>query len=216
MRTILFAGGDPGALSYLRALDYHGAFLVAVDRGLALMHELGLDPDAFVGDADSAPADLLAGLDAVRTRIVRLPSHKDVSDLEAAFDFLTAEGRTGAVLVLAGLGGRLDHSLFNLQLASRRMNGFEEIVFEDSRCQAKPLVGVNTMRFSSGATISFVPMTEEVELTLTGFEYPLTHALIPLGSTRTLSNVARDDTQQVIVDHGTVMMIAWNELQTIP
>jgi thiamine pyrophosphokinase len=214
-QTILFAGGDPGLLSCLRALDYGGSFLVAVDRGLAVVDELGLTPDVFVGDADSVPPGLLAGLDPERTRIVRLSSHKGVSDLEAAFDLLTAEGRRGTVLVLAGLGGRLDHSLFNLQLAARRMVDFEEISFEDSRCQVKPLRGSNTAHFAPGMTVSFVPMTGEVELTLIGFEYPLTHALVAQGSTRTLSNLTHDGVQQVIVDRGTVMMIAWNESQNI-
>jgi thiamine pyrophosphokinase len=214
-QTILFAGGDPGLLSYLRALDCSGSFLVAVDRGLAVIDELGLTPDVFIGDADSVPPGLLAGLDHERTHIVRLPSHKEVSDLEAAFDLLTAEGRRGTVLVVAGLGGRLDHSLFNLQLAARRMVDFEEISFEDSRCQVKPLRGSNTTHFAPGMTVSFVPMTSEVELTLIGFEYLLAHALVAQGSTRTLSNVTHDSVQQVIVDRGTVMMIVWNEPQNI-
>lgn len=214
--TIIFAGGDPGSYSYLCEIDYAAAFLVAVDCGLAVMAKLELTPDLFVGDADSVPPDLLARLDPARTRIVRLPSHKDVSDLEATFELLATEGYKETVLVLAGLGGRLDHSVLNLQLAVRRMADFEGISFEDSRCQARPLMGCNITRFASGMTVSFVPMTGEVELTLIGFEYPLTHALIPQGSTRTLSNVTQDSVQQVIVDRGVVVMIAWNGLQSIP
>ncbi len=216
VRTILFAGGDPGSMSYLRTLDYGDAFLVAVDRGLAVMDELGLTPDVFVGDADSVPPGLLAGLDPECTRIVRLPLHKDVSDLEAAFELLSAEGRRETVLVLAGLGGRLDHSVLNLQLATRRMVDFEAISFEDGRCLVQPLRGATSTRFAPGVTVSFVPMTSEVELTLIGFEYPLRHALIPQGSTRTLSNVTQGSVQQVIVDRGAVVMIAWNGPQDIP
>src|SRR5450756_909815 len=104
--------GDPGSLSYLRTVDYSDAFLVAVDRGLAVMAEVGLTPDLFVGDGDSVVPELLVGLDRSRTRVVILPARKDVSDLEAAFDLLVTMGRQGSVLVLAGLGGRLDHCLF--------------------------------------------------------------------------------------------------------
>jgi thiamine pyrophosphokinase len=214
VNNVLFAGGDPGPLSYLRSVDYGGSFLVAVDRGLAVMTELGLAPDLFVGDADSVPADLLAGLDPERTRIVRLSPHKDVSDLEAAFDILAAEKRTGTVLVLAGLGGRVDHALLNLQLAARRLADFESISFEDDRCQARPLRGSNAMCLAEGTIVSFVPIIGDVELTLVGFEFPLVHAWIAQGSTRTLSNVAHAGEQQVIVDRGTVMMIAWKESQT--
>ncbi len=213
--TIIFAGGDPGSFSYLRSVDYSDAFLVAVDRGLAVMVELGLIPDLFVGDCDSVAPELVAGLDHDRTRVVSLPVQKDVSDLEAAFDLVAAAERHGAVLVLAGLGGRLDHSLFNLQLTAQRVVDFEGISFEDSRCQVNLLREGTITRFVPGMTVSFVPMVDETELTLIGFKYPLTHALIRQGSTRTLSNVTQGSSQQVIVDRGTVAMIAWKESQDI-
>jgi thiamine pyrophosphokinase len=213
--TIVFAGGDPGSFSYLRSVDYSDAFLVAVDRGLAVMVELELTPDLFVGDCDSVAPELVAGLDHDRTQVISLPVQKDVSDLEAAFDLLAATERHGTVLVLAGLGGRLDHSLFNLQLAARRVVDFEGMTFEDSRCQVKLLTNRNITRFFPGMTVSFMPMVDEVELTLIGFKYPLIHALILQGSTRTLSNVTQGSIQQVIVDRGTVAMIAWKEPQDI-
>ena len=207
--TIVFAGGDSGSFTYLRTLDYAGAFLVAVDRGLGVMAELGLSPDLFVGDGDSVIPELLAGLDRGRTRVVILPAHKDVSDLEAAFDLLVTMGRHDSLLVLAGLGGRLDHCLFNLQLAVRHLADFEDITFEDDRCLVRPLMHSNALQLLPHTSVSFVPVTREVELSLMGFEYLLSHAVVQRGSTRTLSNVACGLVQQVIVERGTVVMIAW-------
>jgi len=214
--TIVFAGGDPGSFSYLRTVDYADAFLVAVDRGLTVMTELGLTPDLFVGDGDSVVPELLAGLDRDRTRVVMLPAHKDVSDLEAAFDLLVTMGRQGSVLVLAGLGGRLDHCLFNLQLAARHVADFEDITLEDDRCLVRVLTSSNALQLLAGTTVSFVPVTWEVELSLTGFEYPLSHAVVQRGSTRTLSNVACGLVQQVIVERGIVVMIAWKVQSDLP
>ncbi|MCX6063103.1 MAG: thiamine diphosphokinase [Caldiserica bacterium] len=214
--TIVFAGGDPGSFSYLRTVEFSGAFLVAVDRGLAVMSELGLTPDLFVGDGDSVSPELLAGLDRERTRVVTLPAHKDVSDLEAAFDLLVTMEQHGSMLVLAGLGGRLDHCLFNLQLAARHLADFEDITFEDDRCLVRPLMGNNALQLPSGTTVSFVPVTPEVELSLTGFAYPLSRAVVQQGSTRTLSNVACGLVQQVVVERGTVVMIAWKGESDIP
>ncbi|MCX6097578.1 MAG: thiamine diphosphokinase [Caldiserica bacterium] len=214
--TIVFAGGDPGSFSYLRTVDFSGAFLVAVDRGLAVISELGLTPDLFVGDGDSVSPELLAGLDRERTRVVTLPAHKDVSDLEAAFDLLVAMEQHGSILVLAGLGGRLDHCLFNLQLAARHLADFEDITFEDDRCLVRPLMGNNVLQLLSGTTVSFVPVTPEVELSVTGFAYPLLRAVVQQGSTRTLSNIACGLVQQVVVERGTVVMIAWKGESDIP
>jgi thiamine pyrophosphokinase len=214
--TIVFAGGDPGSFSYLRTVDYADAFLVAVDRGLAVTAELGLIPDLFVGDGDSVVPELLAGLDRERTRVVILPAHKDVSDLEAAFDLLVTMEQHGSVLVLAGLGGRLDHCLFNLQLAARHLGDFADITFEDDQSLVRPLTGSNALQLLSGTTVSFVPVTREVELSLMGFAYPLSHMVVQLGSTRTLSNVACGLVQQVVVERGTVVMIAWKVRRDIP
>jgi len=214
--TIVFAGGDPGSFSYLRSIEFAGAFLVAVDRGLAVMSELGLAPDLFVGDGDSVAPALLAGLNRERTQMVTLPVHKDVSDLEAALDLLVTLERRSSVLVLAGLGGRLDHCLFNLQLAARHLADFEDIAFEDDQCLVRPLQGSTALQLPSGATVSFVPATQEVELSLTGFAYPLSHAVIRQGSTRTLSNVACGRVQLVVVDRGAVFMIAWKGKGDIP
>ncbi|MHC1679611.1 MAG: thiamine diphosphokinase [Candidatus Cryosericum sp.] len=216
MSTIVFAGGDPGSFSSLRTVEVVDAFLVAVDRGLTVMSQLGLTPDLFVGDGDSVVPELLAGLDRERTRVVTLPAQKDVSDLEAAFDLLVTMERRGSVLVLAGLGGRLDHCLFNLQLAARHLADFEDITFEDDRCLVRPLAGSNVLQLLSGTTVSFVPVTPEVELSLTGFAYPLSRAVVLQGSTRTLSNVACGLVQQVVVERGTVVMIAWKREGGIP
>ena len=214
--TIVFAGGDSGSFSYLRTVEFAGAFLVAVDRGLAVMSELGLTPDLFVGDGDSVVPELLAGLNRQRTRVVILPARKDVSDLEATFDLMATMQPHASVLVLAGLGGRLDHCLFNLLLAARHLADFEDITFEDDRCLVRPLRGSNALQLMSGTTVSFVPATPEVELSLTGFAYPLSRAVVQQGSTRTLSNVACGLVQLVVVDRGAVVMIAWKGKGDIP
>ena len=205
--VVMVAGGEPGSLAFLHGFEWGGRYVVAVDRGLDTVSTLGLTPDLFVGDGDSARSDLVAALDPRRTRVVTLPVHKDVSDLEAAFDQLATMGFSGPVVVLAGLGGRLDHLLFNLQLAVRYMKVFEDICFEDETCLARPLAGAIDLVLPPGHIVSLVPQTEQVQLTLDGFEYPLVHATVAQGSTRTLSNVARAPLQRVAVEQGTALMI---------
>lgn len=210
-RTILFLGGDPGPVSFLRSLNYDGAYLVAVDRGLGVMYDLNLVPDVFVGDEDSVSPRLLQGLGKQRTRVVRLPARKNVSDFEAALDLLRQDGRADPVLALAGLGGRVDHLMFNLQLAARYSGDFEAVAFEDGRCRVDMLCGKQTRHLAPGTTVSFIPMEAGTEITLRGFEYPLTHMALVQGSTRTLSNVTRTEKQVITVAHGIVAMVAWKK-----
>ncbi len=49
------------------------------------------------------------------------------------------------------------------------------------------------MKITKGTTVSFLPTSRDVELSLNGFKYSGEHITIPLGSTRGLSNVSVHD-----------------------
>lgn len=91
---------------------YHsGRFdcVVAVDGGFAALEKAGIKPDMAVGDFDSL------GYVPRAKRVSRYPEHKDMSDMEIgftkAFNF-----KHDTVYMYGGIGGRLDHTLANLQL----------------------------------------------------------------------------------------------------
>ena len=97
---------SPALAGLLRAEDY----LIACDAGYCNCKALGRQPDAVVGDFDSAPRP--------RTRpgeaLVVLPHVKDDTDTQYAARLAVQRGCTEALL-LGCLGGpRLEHTLANL------------------------------------------------------------------------------------------------------
>lgn len=87
------------------------AFVIACDRGYEYAERLGLRPDLIVGDFDSAPPP------ATDAPVRRLPTRKDDTDtMYAARCALEAGYRD--VAVCCAFGGRLDHTLANLQTAA--------------------------------------------------------------------------------------------------
>lgn len=84
------------------------ATIVAVDAGWQQAQKLGLTPDLVLGDFDSAPPPPSA------KKLLRLPAEKDDTDTYYAARYAVAQGAT-QVSILGGLGGRLDHTLANLQ-----------------------------------------------------------------------------------------------------
>lgn len=92
------------------------SFCIAADGGLDLIQELGIVPDLIIGDMDSLEGgNILARLSLNEAvRIKRLPAEKDDTDmlaairegLEAGCDFFELYG---------ALGGRIDHTLANIQ-----------------------------------------------------------------------------------------------------
>lgn len=102
----------------IRALLKPDDYIVCLDGGYDIALAQGIRPDLLLGDFDSVSADLPAGEDANGIEIRRYPPEKDYTDLELAFRVLDP-GKTPELLVIGGLGGRLDQTAINLQMLAR-------------------------------------------------------------------------------------------------
>jgi thiamine pyrophosphokinase len=94
-----------------------GDFVIAADGGAAALQKSGITPDLFIGDFDSLPDGFVLPVDGGESSIIRLPREKDDTDMLAAIK----EGwKRGLRLfhIYGGLGGRLDHSIANIQCAA--------------------------------------------------------------------------------------------------
>jgi thiamine pyrophosphokinase len=164
-----------------------GARVIAADSGMAHAGPLGVTPELWVGDFDSADASLIA-----RHRDVPREAHppdKDATDGSLAI--ASAISRGGDDFVLAGgLGGQADHTLGHfgqiLYLARIGLPGF--ITSGDE--EAHPIVpGTTTLDIPPQSRLSLIPFVDLGGLTLEGVRWPLSSRDVPLGSTLTLSNV---------------------------
>lgn len=86
---------------------------IAADGGLDAMQRLGVAPDLLIGDLDSAKNAPPVGLP-----LLRLPTHKDITDTDAAVREAQNRGCT-RFLMYGLLGGRPDHSFANVTLLAR-------------------------------------------------------------------------------------------------
>ncbi len=103
--VIVCAGPGQGERPALEPDD----FIIACDGGLHTAKALGLIPHLIVGDFDSYTGPLPEGI-----AVVRLKAEKDDTDSMAAIKIGLERGFTDFFLLNA-LGGRLDHTLGNLQ-----------------------------------------------------------------------------------------------------
>ena len=102
-------------------------FVIAADNGLSYLLEMGILPDIVIGDYDSLSPEgqrTLRELEETQPeRVVHLPVEKDDTDTMAAVREGLARGYD-AFYLYAALGGRLDHTLANIQtLAFIRSKG---------------------------------------------------------------------------------------------
>ncbi len=93
-------------------------YVIAVDGGLSYCGVLGIEPDLILGDFDSVSEQekqaVLQLKQEIPERIVQLKPEKDDTDMLAALR-LGLEKGFDTFHIYAGTGGRLDHTLANIQ-----------------------------------------------------------------------------------------------------
>lgn len=111
MTTYALVGASDFNAGHFVARREEGAFdaVIAVDGGFASLASADCAPDLAIGDFDSL------GYVPKGVEVLAFPPEKDASDMELALGEAVARG-ADAVDVYGALGGRLDHTLANLQL----------------------------------------------------------------------------------------------------
>lgn len=180
------------------------ARICCADGGYRHAQTLGLVPDQYIGDYDSAPRPDPAG----KEQIV-LPVVKDQTDTEAALDWLLSQGHR-EILILGGLGGRVDHTMGNLMLLSKGTAAGASLTLLD---------GQNLVTFLSGPAtypvpdcpypfLSLLPWTDTVQgVTVTGCQYPLENAVLTRDNTLGISNQITGPNPSVSIVSGDLLVI---------
>ena len=88
---------------------YDDAFIICADNGYAFAKNNGLIPNIIIGDFDSIEIDLPSNIETLR-----LPVEKDVTDTLACVKYAINKGFK-EIIIIGGIGGRLDHTMANLQ-----------------------------------------------------------------------------------------------------
>ena len=92
--------------------------VIAVDGGLPRLLAQGIEPDLILGDFDSLGEDLFPLLEKLertgRKKVLRLPREKDDTDTIYAARLCLEQGYRD-FLIYGALGGRLDHTMANIQ-----------------------------------------------------------------------------------------------------
>jgi thiamine pyrophosphokinase len=110
--------------------EREGDFVVCADGGYAIALREGLKPDLLIGDLDS-----LAPGEKAECETLRLRPEKDDTDTMACVKY-ALEHNFGEIVILGGIGGRLDQSFANLQTLEYCLNRGVRATLMDGRNQA--------------------------------------------------------------------------------
>jgi thiamine pyrophosphokinase len=213
MKTVVYiiTGGELGDPAFLRerAASAAPAALICADGGARHLKAAGMIPTLIVGDMDSLDRGSQESYGSMGVKIIRHSREKDETDTELALR--EAFGMApDEVWIWGALGGRIDHTLANLSLLVQGIERGIEIRLIDEWCELFLVTRHTVIKGKQGQTVSFLPFMGEVSgVTLTGFEYPLTNAVMAVGRPCGISNVLAARQGVVEVDSGCLLVVRY-------
>lgn len=158
-----------------------GDMLICADGGYDAAIAHGLQPDLVIGDFDSMPFEHVQGCETIR-----LPVHKDDTDMVVCLEEGRRRGYT-SFRIAGCLGGRLDHTISNLQcLYDCALRGEDAWMFDGQNMVSVKLPGAYVFPKREGWKFSLLSYTGQVSgVQLRGTVWELTDASLsnryPLG-----------------------------------
>ena len=190
--------------------------IICADGGARHACRMGVVPDLVIGDLDSLDGELQGSLVRQGSRIMRYPRDKDETDtqlaLEMAFMMTPDE-----ILVFGAIGARLDHTLANLSLLHAAAERAIPVRLVDEWCEVFAVKGKAAIEGEPGQTVSLFPLGSDVTgVTLEGFEYPLTDAVMTMSRPYGISNRLTSGLSRIMVESGILLVIRYIRASRFP
>ena len=211
MRSIIFANGDfnPPTNNLALAALAAGDLFIAADGGAHHARELRKTLDVVIGDLDSITERLRDALAEQGTEFIVHPRDKDETDLELALKYAIEQGSED-ILLLGLMGGRLDQTLANLLLLTRKEWSQVRLLAADGPDIAVLLKRKDSYKFivDPGDTISLIPLSGEVTgVSTRGLKWVLEDATLKFGSTLGVSNEATGEFAWIEIRSGQLLVV---------
>ena len=184
MKALLIGNGQMFPKSHLKELSRQADFILAADGGADAALQAGVIPHAVIGDLDSVSAKARRTLPAAS--FIHCRGQND-TDLEKALRYLVKQKCSQCTLV-GFIGKRWDFSIGNLLMLARFARKLAlRVELENGYFQmiTKP----RTFEVSPQKRMSLIPLKACRGVTVRGAKYPLKNASLPVGTTRSLSNL---------------------------
>lgn len=196
----IFGAGDRGGLC---ARPGGGDYVIAADGGLRICQAEGISPDLVAGDFDSL------GREPENMQTLRVPVEKDDTDMMLAIK-LGLERGYRVFHIYGGAGGRLDHTIANLQsLIYVAEHGGRAYLFDRDFVYTALKDGEITLSGPEDGIFSVFCFSGRAEgIYESGCKYPLRDAVLESGFPLGVSNHFLKGPARISVRRG-MLVIGW-------
>lgn len=206
-RLWIFANGEIADPQRLSGLIDAGDDLMAADGGARHLLRMGFAPRWVIGDLDSLSDEEIGQLTALGAKIERFPVEKDETDLELALQRGVAEGYR-AISIAGALGGRLDQTLANISLLTKKEYAAMDLRLEDGLEEVCLVDGQREIIGAVGDLVSLLPWGGPAEGVKTqGLQYALRQETLYPDRSRGVSNVMLAERATVSLTRGLLICV---------
>ncbi len=187
-----------------------GDLCIAADGGYRNAEALGVTVDVLLGDFDSLGEP--KGI-SEKTELLRVPAEKDFTDTQLAVATALERGANDIVIV-GGLGGRLDHALSNLAILEDLWAHGVYALITDGQSRVRYINATSTLVAKSGFRyLSLLAATERARgVCVEGCRYPLKNATLSRHVQYAVSNEITGNCALVSVRRGALYVIESRDL----
>ncbi len=219
-RALIFINGDEEDFAYTEKYIDNSALLIGCDGGADKVYELGLKPDAVIGDFDSIKSlpkkiknlpvkDYGKEVIVDNTVYIKYPSEKDFLDVEAAIDYALDKGIKEIILFNTD-GDELDHVIGVMMVIAKRKYRSINIKVIRPKLTAYAVCGKAEINGKVGNKISLIPLYGRVEVeSSSGLKYDPKKHRMSLEHNIGISNELTDKKATLLVRKGCFLVIQY-------
>lgn len=179
--------------------------VICADGASNYLKSIDFVPDLLIGDLDSIDPQAKAWMEEKKVPLKKFPSRKDQTDTEIALEY-SIEKKPEEIEVLGAFGSRMDHTLGNVLLLEKFHDPELSLVLADEQNEMWLINKHTRITGRKNENLSVIPITEKVtELSLRGFEYPLTNHTLYRGNTLGISNIIREEKAEISYKDGKLL-----------
>lgn len=180
-------------------------YVIAVDGGYQYCMDLGIQPHLVVSDFDSYRHEI-SGVEILRSR-----PEKDDTDMMLAI-LAGLERGFNDFVIYGALGGRLEHTLGNIQCLNFLCRRGAHGVLISGRCRVEALMnGSVEYDLSMRGYISIFSLSEESEVSIENLKYTVHRLKLDNATTRGVDNEFIQKEGRITVHRGCICIIITQE-----
>lgn len=210
MKVCIILNGEIKDYKYIKNIidENNYDYIICSDGGANHAYKMDIIPDYIIGDLDSIEDNILKYYKSKHVQFEKFPAKKDETDTELSI--LLAKKLNGKKIDLIGaLGGRIDHTIANINLLYYIKNKGITPKIISEREEIYIAIDEEIIIYGNiGDTISIIPIKGDAKgITLENLEYTLDNYNVEFSKPLGVSNVMKKNSCNIKINEGSILII---------